>query len=251
MTQGSGILSRYARVLDALAASSTGLTLTEIVQATDLPRGTVHRLIGALREVGYIEPSDGRKIYVLGARLLRMLHLGTPAEAIAPLVRPVLDELVTRFRETAFVAKLIGHEVRSVAMAVPARADQSYVQPGRLMPIHVAASAKAIFAFQDEALVAEVLRAPREKFTDKARTDEDAIRAELARVREGGFAICDEELDPGVFSYACPIHLPGAGVLYSVGVVGITQRLRRFPADEVVAELRRAADAIAAILSAR
>ncbi len=249
MTRRSGILDRYAMVLDALAASSGGLTLTEIVQATGLPRGTVHRLIGALREVGYIEPSDGRKIYVLGARLLRMLHLGTPAEVIATLVRPVLEDLVGRFRETAFVAKLIGHEVRSVAMAVPAREGQSYVQPGRLMPIHAAASAKAIFAFQDEALVAEVLRLPREKYTDKAHTDEETIRAELARVRAEGFAICDEELDPGVFSYACPIHLPTAGVVYSVGLVGLTQRLQRFPAEEVVAGLRDAAAAIAEVLT--
>lgn len=249
MSRSTGILDRYAMVLDALAASSGGLTLTEIVQATGLPRGTVHRLIGALREVGYIEPSDGRKIYVLGARLLRMLHLGTPTEVIATLVRPVLDDLVVRFRETAFVAKLIGQEVRSVAMAVPAREDQSYVQPGRLMPIHVAASAKAIFAFQDEALVAEVLRAPREKFTDKAHTDEEAIRAELARVRADGFAICDEELDPGVFSYACPVHLPTTGVVYSVGLVGLTQRLRRFPVEEVVADLRDAATTIAEILT--
>lgn len=249
MNRGSGILDRYALLLDALAASSGGLTLTEIVQATGLPRGTVHRLIGALREVGYIEPSDGRKIYVLGDRLLRMLHLGTPAEVIATLVRPVLDDLVARFRETAFVAKLIGHEVRSVAMTVPTRGDQSYVQPGRLMPIHAAASAKAIFAFQDPALVAEVLRAPREKFTDKAHTDEASIHAELALVRKDGFAICDEELDPGVFSYAYPVHLPTAGVIYSVGLVGLTQRLRRFPAEEIIADLRNAAGTIAKVLA--
>ena len=251
MSETRGVLSRYATILDTLAAAPEGLTLTEIMQATGLPRGTVHRLLGALLEVGYIEPVEGRKVYVLGSRLLHMLHLGTPAEVIVRLVRPILDRLVARFRETAFLAKLEGREVRSVAMAMPSGEGQSYVQPGRAMPAHAAASAKAIFAFQDEAIVADMLARPLEKFTDKAITDKAAVRAELEAVRRDGYALCDEELDPGIYSYACPIHLDDLGVIYSIGLVGLTERLHRFPADEIVASLNEAASEIAALLSRR
>ena len=251
MTEARGVLSRYAFILDTLAAAPEGLTLTEIMQSTGLPRGTVHRLLGALLEVGYIEPVEGRKVYVLGSRLLHMLHLGTPAEIIVRLVRPVLDRLVARFRETAFLARLEGHEVRSVAMAMPSGAGQSYVQPGREMPVHAAASAKAIFAFQDEAVIADALARPLEKFTGKAVTDPAAVRAELEETRRLGYAVCDEELDPGIYSYACPIHLDDPGVIYSIGLVGLTERLHRFPADEIVAGLNEAASEIAALLSRR
>ncbi|MEN8197726.1 MAG: IclR family transcriptional regulator, partial [Pseudomonadota bacterium] len=230
MTVTRGVLSRYATILDTLSAAPEGLTLTEIMQATALPRGTVHRLLGALLEVGYIAPVEGRKVYVLGSRLLHMLHLGTPAEVIVKLVRPILDRLVARFRETAFLAKLEGREVRSVAMAMPSGEGQSYVQPGREMPAHAAASGKAIFAFQDEAVIADMLARPMEKFTDKAITDPAAVRAELEGVRGNGYAVCDEELDPGIYSYACPVHLEDLGVIYSIGLVGLTERLHRFPA---------------------
>ena len=67
----------------------------------------------------------------------------TPA-AVEPSVRPLLDGLTARFKETAFLAKLTGQEVRSVAMRVPDSESQSYVQPGRVMPVHAAASAKAL-----------------------------------------------------------------------------------------------------------
>lgn len=36
--------------------------------------------------------------------------------------------------------------------------------------------------------------------------------AELETVRAKGYALCDEELDPGIYSYACPVYLEGVGV---------------------------------------
>lgn len=251
MTKEKGILRRYALVLETLAAAGGGLTLTEIMQATGLPQGTVHRLITALLDVSYIEPLEGRKVYVLAPRLLRMLHLGTPAQVIANLVEPELDLLVHQFGETAFIAKLAGHEAVSVAMAVPDSHGQSYVQPGRVMPVHATASGKVIFAYQDKDFVNEVLGTPRQKFTENTIVEEDEIRADLEKTTRQGYAICAEELDPGIYSYACPIHLSGAGVTYSVGLVGLSERLNRFEADEIVASLKDAADRISILLSSR
>lgn len=243
VTAEKGILGRYARVLDAVAASPGGLTFAEIMRKTDLPQGTVHRLIGALLRVGYIEPSQNRKIYVLGHRLLRLLHLRTPHEIIVELVRPVLEDLVERFAETAFVAKLEGEDVESIAMVLPDSERHSYVQPGRVMPLHAAASAKAIFAYQDEDFLGRVLSRPLTAFTPKSTTTKKKVLAELARVRKTGYAVCLDELDPGVSSYACPIHVAG-GVFHSVGLVGVSQRLEQVPAATIVAALREAAGAL-------
>ncbi len=243
MSKDGGILARYALVLETLAAAPEGLSLMEVVQATGLPRGTAHRLLGALRGIGYIAPRDSRKIYVLGPRLLRLLHLGVAPAAVSSLVQPMLEALVARFKETAFVAKLVGADVKSVAMVVPESDGQSFVQPGRVMPVHAAASAKAILAFQDEALIDEVLSRPRTRYTENTRVEEAELRADLEQVRRQGFALCDEELDPGVLSYACPVHLEGAGVLYSIGLVGLSRRLGDHPQSEVVATLRAAAEA--------
>lgn len=243
-----GILSRYALILDAVAASPSGLSFAEIMRATDLPRGTVHRLIGALSEVGYIEPADNRKIYVLGRRLVRLLYLRTPRETVIDLARPVLERLVERFAETAFLAKLEGERVESIAMALPETERHSYVQPGRVMPLHAAASAKAIFAFQPDSLVSRVLQRPRAAFTPRSQTDKKQTLAELAEVRKKGYAVCLDELDPGVSSYACPIHVRG-GVYHSVGLVGVSQRLRRVPVSSIVSSLKEAADELAARLS--
>ncbi|MGZ8397005.1 MAG: IclR family transcriptional regulator [Rhodoplanes sp.] len=243
MSADQGVLGRHATVLDAVAASPNGLILAEIMRATQLPRGTAHRLINSLLRIGYLEQRENRKIYVLGNRLIRLLHMRLAGETLADVSRPVLAPLAQRFKETAFLAKLDGDVVESAAMVMPERDRHSYVQPGRAMPLHAAASAKAIFAFQDEAFLARALQAKRVAFTPKTRTKRKDVLAELGRVRRDGFAVCLDELDPGVSSYACPVHVAGS-VIYSVGLVGIAQNLQRFPVEMIVSALRDAADTL-------
>jgi DNA-binding IclR family transcriptional regulator len=234
-------MARYALILETVAPSSFGLSLTEIMHGTGLSSGTTHRLLNALLGVGYLTNQGGRKTYRLGPRLLRLFHLAQSASTVSELVQPVLQRLVARFGETAFVAKLSGNEVESVDSAAPENYSQSHVQPGRVMPINAAASAKAIFAFQAEPLLAKALVKPLQRFTDRTIVDPDKLRSDLAKVRAQGYAVCADELDPGVLSYACPIHLAGAGVLYSIGIVALSRRLMAFPEDEVIAELSNAA----------
>ncbi len=248
MSETDGILGRYALVLETLAASPDGMTLTELIAATGLPRGTLHRLIGSLREVGYIAPREGRKIYGLGPRLMRLLHLGAPPASVSALARPMLQELSERFGETAYLAKLTGTRVESAAMVLPDTGGQTFVQPGRIMPIHASSSGKAILAFQDAALLDKVLEAPRERYTANTVTEGAAVRADLEKVRRQGYAICVNELDPGVASYACPVPLDGVGVIYAVGLVGFEERVGRFESTAIVAALRDVAGRLASRL---
>lgn len=234
-------MARYALILETVAPSSYGFSLTEIMHGTGLSSGTTHRLLKALLGVGYLTTEGRRKTYRIGPRLVRLFHLAQSASTVSELLQPVLQRLVARFGETAFVAKLGGDMVESVASAAPENYSQSHVQPGRVMPINAAASAKAIFAFQPEPLVAKALSKPLQGYTDRTIVDPQKLRGDLAEVRANGYAVCADELDPGVLSYACPIHLAGAGVLYSIGIVALSQRLLRFPQSEVIAELGNAA----------
>ena len=249
MSSVKGILSRYAAVLDAIASHPAGLSLTETMQATGLPRGTLHRLLAALQEVGYLANRDSRKIYVLGPRLVRLLHLGVSPASADAVAKPILDGLVEKLGETAFLARLAGDRVESFATSVPSHEGQSHVHPGRDMPIHAAASAKAIFAFQELSLIERALERPRIRYTEDTRVEVAQVRSDLETVRHKGYAVCANELDPGVLSYAVPVNVAGAGVLYSVGLVGLSARLARYTEAQLASDLHAAARSISARLS--
>lgn len=247
-----GTLERYICILETLAPVPAGMTLNEIIATTKLPRGTVHRLVKSLSRVGFLTSRLGRnKTYVLGSRLLRLLYSGLSPDLVVALSRPYLEDLASQFGETVLLARLNGNQVEKVAAWMPHEGKYSYVQPGRIMPVNAAASAKAIFAFQDKATVDEALTERLTRYTANTKISKTALKIELAKVKRDGFAICSDEFDPGVLSYACPVHLTGFGTLYSIGIVGLSDRLRRHSVAAIVKSLREKCDALSLALYSR
>lgn len=247
-----GTLERYICILETLAPVPAGMTLNEIIATTKLPRGTVHRLVKSLSRVGFLTSRLGRnKTYVLGSRLLRLLYSGLSPDLVVALSRPYLEDLAGQFGETVLLARLNGNQVEKVAAWMPHEGKYSYVQPGRIMPINAAASAKAIFAFQDKATVDEALAERLTRYTVNTKISKTALKTELGKVKRDGFAICSDEFDPGVLSYACPVHLTGFGTLYSIGIVGLSDRLRRHSVAAIVKSLREKCDALSLALYSR
>ena len=245
---GCAILSRYALVLDTVAQVPGGLSLSEIGQRTQLPQATIYRLVHALVHVGFLAVGERRRRYVLGPRLLRLTPGDIPSSTVSVLAQPILNQLATDFGETAVIAKLEGAGVATLGVAMPGGALPAFIRPGHLLPLHAAASAKAILAFSSDSLIGDFLRKPRPCFTSRTKTERTEIADELARIREQGFAVCNQELDAGVLAYACPVRNGTAAVTYSLGLVGYAERLGRAPPDAVVSSLKVAARVFSNVL---
>ena len=234
-------LGRYIRVLETVAAARTGLTLTDIAKELELQPGTAHRLIRGLLDLDLLRNTPGTKSYVTGPRLQTLLHATMDGAGYAGLAKSVLDGLVAEFGETAHLARLNGDFAESVLMEQPVGSDRAFVQPGRQLPLHAAASGKAILAFQDEEFVARYLSRPRTRYTEKTRVGEAEIRTELGQIRADGMAVCDNELDAGVLSYGHPIRVSSGYVVYSVGITGLADRFRPMKRTRIKQKLSEAA----------
>ena len=88
-------LSRGLAVLDALAATEGGATLTALAHALDLPAPTAHRLLATLAEAGYVVQGDGG-LWRVGVRAFRagsafLLHRNLVAQAY-PFLQRLMDD---------------------------------------------------------------------------------------------------------------------------------------------------------------
>ena len=234
-------LGRYVRILEAVAASRTGLTLTEIAHESSLQAGTVHRLLRGLVDLDLLRARTGSKRYVAGPRLRNLLHLTMDVAEYSGLAQSVLDRLVDEFGETAHLARLTGDCAESVLMKQPLGSDRAFVQPGRRLPLHAAASGKAILAFQDEGFIARYLARPRVRYTERTKVGDAEIRREMTRIREEGMAVCENELDAGVLSYGHPVRVGDGHVLYSIGITGLADRFHRVARTRIREKLSEAA----------
>jgi DNA-binding IclR family transcriptional regulator len=146
-------LSRYARILEAVASVPAGLTLSSIAEHTGLQLATSHRLVNSLCSVGFLSRQEPAKIYVLGGRMIQLALMTVTPTSVADAARPILQDLVATFGETSYLAKLNATAVESIAMETPRIHDKSVVQPGRIMPIHATASGKVLCAFQTQEFI--------------------------------------------------------------------------------------------------
>ncbi|WP_182915210.1 IclR family transcriptional regulator [Rhodopseudomonas palustris] len=236
-------LERYFKVLESVAISGEGAIVTEIATNCQLPLGTAHRLLQNLLRTGLLTNKEGRrKDYQLGERLLRLLHAGTDSARLAIAVQPILDQLANQFDETCYLARLVGHQVVSVAWAAPNGGLRGHVVPGHILAPHVAASAKAILAFQSDVLIDRILSEPLPQLTPETKVARGDVERDYAQVRDNQFATCWNEMEVGFGAIAVPIPIPDIGVIYSVGTAGFTERLSRRPVADFVGQLQKAVE---------
>lgn len=244
----SGPLERYLQILEVLAAFPGSLTLADIAAVLELPKTTAHRLLRGLARSG-LAKGGGNRPYELGERLMRLLHASADDGWLTSLVRPHLRVLTDRTNETCYVTRLVGARVLVAASLSPDARWRGYVQPGIEMPINAAASAKAIMAFQNKAVIGQALSHELPTLTANTRNDRVWIEQQLAETRSRGYATCIGEIDEGLAAIAVPVKLSSGIVLHSVAMTGPLQRIMNGQLSERLAALTGAAEALAGSLS--
>src|SRR3546814_11504599 len=92
--------------------------------------------------------------------------------------------------------------------------------------MHASAVGKAMLAEIDDTVLTEVLHQKgMPRFTEKTIVDPAALRRALARIRERGWAVDDEEHTVGMRCVAATTHNETGAVLPWVSVSGTSQRV--------------------------
>ena len=244
-------LDRYVAMLEAIA-SAPDANLSELAALCGLPFSSAHRVLHTLVRSRLVVPADGKRgEYALGPRLLRLLHSGLDEAWLRIKGQQAIDELAEELDDTCFINKLIGKDVVTVAWAAPDHQARGFLVPGITQPLHASASAKAILAYQPVAFIRKVMPDRLPKLCTATKTKLSEIVAELEQVRAQGFATCWNEYEAGVGAIACPVLVPDAEVIYSVGVTGLMDRMSRQPLEKYTTVIRRAADALARAIQYR
>jgi DNA-binding IclR family transcriptional regulator len=247
------VLDRTFAILDLFDEERPEWTATEIARTLDLPVPTTHRILMALKQRGYVSQHEETKRFRLG---VGALHLGDRAHAsvdLRSLSRPVLKRLSRETGETALLTVVAPGGSRGVCLervetAQPLRLS---VQPGRRVPLHAGSSQKALLAFLPEDAVERVLSQPLERLCEHTIVDPSVLRAEVAHIRELGWARSAEETNLGVSGIAIPVLSERGTVVCAIGIAGPSARLADARIASVFRQVAAAAEEIATPLGHR
>lgn len=219
-------IDRALRILVEISGASRGLSLDELAGRLALPKSSLHRILAALKHRMFVSQPEAGGPYFLGTELLATAFRFTDALDLRALVHPYLARLTGELNETTHMAVLDGAEVVYQDKIEATHSIKLSSVIGGRNPAHATGVGKALLAWTYPA--EEQLRdwaarcpslAPR---TASTITSVPRLTAELALVRERGYALDIEENETGVRCAAIAIFLgrdvPVAAV--SVTVLG-------------------------------
>ncbi|MDX2849817.1 IclR family transcriptional regulator [Streptomyces sp. PA03-3a] len=182
----SQTVDRALRILPLLAEGPANLE--QVATRLDVHKSTALRLLRTLHEHGMVYRQDDQR-YRLGARLFALAQEAMENLDVRGIAHPHLVALNELTGHTVHLAVYEEGEVVYIDKVESRYAVRMYSRIGKPVAITVAAVAKLLLADLPEAerrAVARSLEYPR--YTARSITDPAAHLAELARVREQGWA---------------------------------------------------------------
>lgn len=196
-------LERALRVLDGFSPERPVLGVGEASLATGIDKSSVSRVMAKLAELGYLTRS-GPGRYGLGRRLFELGVLVHPGLRLEEAARPLLTALARRSDCAAQVSVPDGDHALVVASAESTTLLRFSVALGTRVPLHASSAGKVLCAFRRDLLAMVPSQLPR--FTDGTITDRDLFLLQVARTRERGYALAQDEFFPGQFSVSAPVR---------------------------------------------
>lgn len=227
-------LRKGLRVLEILADSPRPLGVTEIAKTAELAKSTVHDILRALREFGYVESRDARFGYEISPRIMTMFHDMERHFTRGPEVDELLHVTCRRLRCSIYLSRLVGGRVVVVG--------------GYFREVSAASLGSSLQVYKSSAGKALVAKLPLEEweiFMPKDQALAEKLRKELELAGEEGVGWNRGEFYPAVCSVAAPVpRLTGTPHLAAALVMPRAEFLARDRQD-LVDQVKALAEAIA------
>lgn len=243
-------IDRVFDIVEALSSSPHGMSLTDLAAAVGLHVSTVHRLLASLSSRGYVQKDIETGKYRL---TLKMFEVGSRAACGVNLVS-IARHTLSGSRSSAARPSTLSHAwaMKSCTSIRRTRAAASrawHRSSGSRTRCTAQASASAFWQISRRRPCAGIWdRSVITAFTPNTITDFDRLTAELKQIKAQGYALDNEEHEPGVFCIAAPIFDYSAHPVAAISVSAPASRMELERIKEIAAQVVSSAGAITGVL---
>ena len=204
------------------------MTIAEISDATGWHKSSVHKLVVTLNYHGLLDRDKLTKRYSLGALLTEYGRIALNNLDVRSAAKPILKALVDYSQETAALAILRGSQVVLVDVEEPQIQIRVSLSVGMTAPATTTSNGKAVLAWLPESQVNEIMRIEGlPAMTRKSITKPELFRADLAGVRQRGYATDFEEYQEGVTGVSAPVFDSSKQVIGAISLAVPAYRMTR------------------------
>lgn len=219
-------VERVFSVLECLARSRKGFTVSELGRKLSVPKSSIHLILKTMERRGYLQKNPQSGKYKFGLKLVGLTRSALDNLEMREEARPFLQALVRKTGLTAHMAVLEGNEAVLIEKVQAPGLIQLATWIGRRMEVNCTGVGKALIAFlSEQELREQVLSKGLAKHNQKTIVSINRLRRELAQIREAGYALDDEEDEIGLRCIGVPVFGEPPKVIAAISVAGTTGQL--------------------------
>lgn len=242
-------LERGLKILEVVANSMHGWTLSEISRLVELPKSSTHCLLSTLELLGYLQRNARTNRYMFGLKSLKVANEGLACIELRERALPCLWSLSQSTRLTTHLMVPAFQEAVIVGKVEPPGLLRLATWIGKRMDLHCTGGGKALLAYFTEPDVQRLVREcglPRHN--ENTIGSSTRLISELASIRKQGYSLDDEEDEIGVRCLAAAVFDSGANAVASISISGNVMQITANNMAGLVAEVKKAASNISETL---
>ncbi|MEZ5176662.1 MAG: IclR family transcriptional regulator [Acidimicrobiia bacterium] len=226
-------------------------SLTELVGLLGLNKSTAFGILQTLAEHRFLTRDEHTLRYRLGPALIRLGFLAHEQTDVRRIATPYMESIVRELRKSVLLGTFHHDQLTIIDKVDPVGSLHVSAAIGQRIPFSAGSFGRVFLAWLPEARVDELIATHGlEAFTPASITDPNEYKAELALVRERGYAVDDtEEYLLGVRAVSVPL-MGIDGVVAALTIVGFTSRSGDQPGELAIKAALAASKAISEQLGA-
>ncbi|SER87072.1 IclR family transcriptional regulator domain-containing protein [Corynebacterium cystitidis] len=198
-------LTRGLAVISSFGTDRPRQTVAQVAESTGLARATARRFLHTLVEEGYAD-TDG-SLFWLTPKTLELGYSYLSSLGLPEIAQPHLEKLAHTVDESCSLSILDHGDVLYVGRVPIRRIMAVSITIGTRFPAYATSMGRVLLADRSEEEIDHYLKqAPFEALTPKTLTTPNQLESELARVKNQGYSLVDQELELGLRSVAAPVR---------------------------------------------
>jgi DNA-binding IclR family transcriptional regulator len=220
-------LKKALSLLKLFSPAKRQWTLSEMAQALDYHKSSIQRLVTTLEAEGFLERMEpSRGVFRLGPMVLMLGNVASEGIDLRSAARQLLRQLAEQTQETTHLCVVDQFQCYYLDKVDSEQAVRISTYIGQRLPLHCSAVGKVLMSGMTEEEVERIIEQQGlPGFTENTITDRKALAVELAKIREEGLALDDEEYDIGLRCLAAPVKDSRGRVVAAISLSGPVQRL--------------------------
>jgi IclR family KDG regulon transcriptional repressor len=183
------------------------MSLTQICQATGYHKSTAHRILRTLEDYKFVQRDPRSGAYAIGLKVVDLSSMQLNKLELKTEAAPYLRQLARYMGYAVHLGIRDDTEVVYIEKIEPVNTLRMFSEIGKRVPLYSTALGKCLLISHSDEEIARLFRdtelAPR---TPHTIATIEALQREIAQARRDGYAVDEEENEPGIYCIAAPIY---------------------------------------------